>query len=231
MATGTERPQILAIPRDIVYPARMQQVDAASIVPSVRDLLQVLSTRRRNLALVALIPTEKPAEEAARLAELNVSAFAAVEPGPSLAEAARATKTVPSLLLGAAGAKEALLLARQHGADGVCLDALLPVDGWDRLAQTARTMRMVPLALAADAAGVEAAVKVGARAILIRAASAEVAIELAAKAPRALTLVAQVEGLDADGLRALHGKVDAAIVPPALHASRGFAELVAEVDP
>ena len=209
----------------------MQQVDAASIVPSVRDLLQVLSTRRRNLALVALIPAEKPAEEAARLAELNVSAFAAVEPGPSLAEAARATKTVPSLLLGAAGAKDALLLARHHGADGVCVDALLPVDAWDRLAQTARTMRMVPIAFAADGAGVEAAVKLGARAILIRASSAAAVVELASKAPRALTLVAQVEGLDADGLRALQGKVDAAVVPPALHASPGFAALVAEVDP
>jgi hypothetical protein len=46
-----------------------------------------------------------------------------------------------------------------------------------------------------------------------------------------MTLVAQVEELDADGLRALQGKVDAAVVPPSLHASRGFAELVAEVDP
>ena len=209
----------------------MQQVDAASIVPSVRDLLQAVSTRRRNLALVAVIPSERAAEEAARLAELNVSAFSAAEPGPSLAETARATKTVPSLLLGAAGTKEALLLARQHGADGVCVDALLPVEAWDRLAQSARTMRMVPIALAADAAGVDAAVKLGARAILIRVGSAEAAVELAARAPRGLTLVAQVEGLDADGLRALQGKVDAAVVPPALHASRGFAELVAEVDP
>ncbi len=36
---------------------------------------------------------------------------------------------------------------------------------------------------------------------------------------------------DADAVRALAGKVDAAVVPPGVHASAGFAELVAEVDP
>ncbi len=209
----------------------MQDVDVSTIVPSTRDLLQAITTRRRNLALVGLIAGDRAAEEAARLADLNVSAFAGVEPGPALSLAARATKTVPSLLLGAVGERDAVLAARQHGADGVCVDASLPLAAWDKLAQTARTMRMVPLALATDAAGVEAAVKTGARGIVIRAGSAGAVLELAARAPRGLTLVGHVEDMDADALRALVGKVDAAVVPPALHAAAGFADLVAEVDP
>jgi hypothetical protein len=209
----------------------MQDVDVGTIVPSTRDLLQVLSTRRRNLALLGLIGGERPAEEAARLADLNVSAFAALEPGPALALVARATKTVPSLCLGASGAREGLLAARQHGADGVSIDARLPLDEWDRLAKIARTMRMLPIALAVDAASLDAAVKAGARAILLQATSAADVVELAGRAPRGVTLVGHVEGADADALRALAGKVDAAVVPPAVHTARGFAELVADVDP
>jgi hypothetical protein len=209
----------------------MHDVDVGSIVPSTRDLLQVLSTRRRSLALLALIGAERPAEEAARLADLNVSAFAAVTPGPALALAARATKTVPSLCLGAAGDREALLAARQFGADGVCIDARLPLDTWDKLAKIARTMRMVPLALAFDGASVRAAVDVGARAVVLSAASAGEIVELAGAAPRSLTLVGHVEGADAATLRALAGKVDAAIAPPNVHAGPGFAQLVADVDP
>ena len=46
-----------------------------------------------------------------------------------------------------------------------------------------------------------------------------------------MTLVAHVEGADAAALRALAGHVDAAVVPPAVHAAPSFAELVSEVDP
>lgn len=209
----------------------MQDVEVGSIVPSTRDLLQAVSTRRRNLALLGLIDAEKPAEEAARLADLNVSAFACMAPGPAMELVARATKTVPTLCLGATGEREQFLAARQSGADGVCVDASLPLADWDRHARTARTMRMLPLALASDAAGVEGAVKTGARAVLIRAASAAEIVALAGKAPKGMTVIGYVDGADADAIRALAGKVDAAVVPPALHASPAFAELVAEVDP
>ncbi|MFT3776448.1 MAG: hypothetical protein QM820_64735 [Minicystis sp.] len=209
----------------------MQHVDVGSIVPSTRDLLQVLGTRRRNLALVGLLGAERPAEEAARLADLNVSALACAEPGAAMALAARATKTVPTLSLGPAGERDHFLAARQFGADGVCIDGTLPLDAWDRLAKTARTMRMLPLALANDAAGIEGAMKAGARAILIRAASAEVVVDLAGRAPRSLILVGLVENADADAIRALSGKVDAAVVPASVHAAPSFADLVAEVDP
>lgn len=216
----------------------MQDVDVSTIVPSTRDLLQAITTRRRNLALLALIGGPGTAgsveDEAARLADLNVSAFAAAEPGPALALVAQATKTVPSLCLLAADDRQALLAARQYGADGVCIDASLPLDAWDHLAKVARTMRMLSIALACDEAGLVAAVKAGARAILLRAGSAEAVLALAARAPRGVTLVGHVdhvERADADALRALAGKVDAAVVAPALHAAADFAALVAEVDP
>jgi hypothetical protein len=138
---------------------------------------------------------------------------------------------VPSLCLGPAGDREALQAARLHGADGVTIDARLPLDDWDRLAKIARSMRMLPVALAVDAPSLEAAVKAGARAVLIQAPSAAELVALAAAAPRSLTLVGHVDTADADALRALKGKVDAAVVPPAVHAAKGFAELVADVDP
>src|SRR4051812_32380663 len=101
----------------------MAEVDVASIVPSTRDLLQVLSTRRKNHALVGVLRGDQAAADAARLDELNVSAFGSLEPGPAMLAGARATKTVPSLSLTIASSREAMLEARHFGADGVCIDA------------------------------------------------------------------------------------------------------------
>lgn len=219
----------------------MSEFDIRQIVPSTRDLLQVLSTRRRNLALVGEIGAERAAEEAARLDEANVSAFAFAEAGAAMTDGARATRTVPSLCLGAIATREDCQRARFHGADGVCIEASLPATEWDGLAKIARGMRMLPLALARTEADVELATKAGARAIVLRAGTAAEVLALAAKAPRNVTLVADValqEGAarsgsaaDADALRALAGKVDSAVVPPPVHTSAGFADLVGEVDP
>ncbi|AUX46021.1 hypothetical protein SOCE26_075240 [Sorangium cellulosum] len=209
----------------------MPDFNAGSIVPSTRDLLQVLSTRRKNMALVGLVGSETPEEDAARLNELNISALAFAEAGLAMQVAARATKTVPSLCLARVGDRDGALSARYYGADGVCIDATLPLDDWDRLAKGARTMRMLPLALAEGQDGAEAAVKAGARAVLVRGASAEVVIATVASLPRTLTVVAEVLSADADALRRLVGHVDAAIVPPAVHTAKDFPALVAEVDP
>ncbi|WP_437671374.1 hypothetical protein [Sorangium sp. So ce131] len=209
----------------------MPDFNAGSIVPSTRDLLQVLSTRRKNMALVGLVGSETPEEDAARLNELNISALAFADAGVAMQVAARATKTVPSLCLARVGDRDGALAARYYGADGVCIDATLPLDDWDRLAKGARTMRMLPLALAEGKEGAEAAVKAGARAVLVRGASAEVVIETVAALPRTLTVVAEVLSADADALRRLAGHVDAAIVPPAVHKAKDFPALVAEVDP
>jgi hypothetical protein len=225
----------------LVYRAGMSEFDVRQIVPSTRDLLQVLSTRRRNLALVGEIGPERAAEEAARLDDANISAFAFAEAGPALTAGARATKTVPSLCLAAVATREDCQRARFHGADGVCIDVALPAVEWDALAKVARGMRMLPLALARSEADVDLAMKAGARAIVLRAATAADVAALAQKAPRSVTLVADVAAqedgsraastADADALRALAGKVDSAVVPPGVHASAGFADLVAEVDP
>lgn len=209
----------------------MTQVDVGSIVPSTRDLLQVLSTRRKSTALVALLDADRAADEAARLHELNVSAFALAEPGPAMSLCARATKTVPTLCLASAADREDFLRARFFGADGVCIDASLPLDEWDRRAKSARMTRMLPLALALDAAGVEGAIKAGAKALLVRAASAEELLALIGNVPRSMTLVAEITGADAVGLRKLKGLVDAALVPASVHTSAEMADLVAELDP
>jgi hypothetical protein len=209
----------------------MMDFDVGSIVPSTRDLYQVIATKKRSLALVGLLGPERAAEEAARLYDLDVSAFAFAEPGPAMQLGARATKTVPSLCLLPVTEKDPCLAARFYGADGVCVDASLPLDDWDRLAKQVRTMRMLPIAFASDAASADAAVKAGARVVLVRAASVAEAIELAKPLPRALTLVAEIPGADADALRALVSHFDAAIVPPGVHSAKGYADLVAEVDP
>ncbi|HSN97826.1 MAG TPA: hypothetical protein VLS89_05990, partial [Candidatus Nanopelagicales bacterium] len=127
--------------------------------------------------------------------------------------------------------REATIAARRFGADGVCVDALLPAGEWDRVAKGARAMRMLALALARDEAGVKAAVQAGARAILLRAESVEAAREAARAAPRGVIVVAEVAGADADGLRALVGQVDAAVVPAEVHRAPGFAALAADLDP
>jgi indole-3-glycerol phosphate synthase len=209
----------------------MLNFDAGAIVPSTRDLLQVTSTRRKSMALLGLVTAESPAEDAARLHELNVSALAFVEAGPPMQLAARATKTVPSLCLSRVLDRDSVQSARYHGADGVCIDATLPLDEWDRLAKLARTMRMLPLAYAESAEGAAGAVKVGARAVLVHGASVEAALATIEALPKGLTVIAEVPSADAAALRRLVGYVDAAIVPPEVHASSEFPALVSEVDP
>jgi hypothetical protein len=219
----------------------MSEVDVRQIVPSTRDLLQVLSTRRRNLALVGEIGPEGAAVEATRLDEANVSAFAFADAGDAMTDGARATKTVPSLCLGAVATREDCQRARFFGADGVCIDVALPPAEWDALAKIARAMRMLPLALVRTEADVELAMKAGARALVLRADTAAAVLVLANRVPRTVTLVADVaqqdgasrlaSAADAEALRALSGKVDSAVVPAAVHAAAGFADLVAEVDP
>jgi indole-3-glycerol phosphate synthase len=209
----------------------MLNIDVGSIVPSTRDLLQVIATRKKSLALVALLGDARPAEEAARLHELNVSALAFAEAGTSMQLAARATKTVPTLCLAPVTDRDGCLAARFHGADGVSIDGSMPLDDWDKVAKIARTMRMIALASASTGPGVESAVKAGARALLLRAETAAEALALAAAAPRSLCVVAEIAAVDLAGLRSLAGHVDAVIVPPSAHADRAFPEFVADVDP
>ena len=219
----------------------MSELDVAQIVPSTRDLLQVLATRRKSLALVGELGEGRAAEEAARLHEVNVSAFAFAAPSSAMTDGARATKTVPSLSLAPVATREDIQRARFFGADGVCIDVALPPTEWDALAKIARGMRMLPLGLVRTTADVELAAKAGPRALVLRAETAAAVLALALQIPRSVTLVADVateengarvaSAADAAALRALAGKVDSAVAPPSVHAAAGFEDLVAEVDP
>ncbi len=219
----------------------MSELDVAQIVPSTRDLLQVLATRRRNLALVGELGAERTAEEAARLHEANVSAFAFAAADAAMTSGARATKTVPSLSLAPVATREDCQRARLFGADGVCIDVALPPAEWDALAKVARGMRMLPLGLVRTDADIDLAAKAGPRALVLRAETAAAVLALALKIPRTVTLVADIateengvrvaSAADPVALRSLVGKVDSAVVPGAVHAAPGFEDLVAELDP
>ncbi|MBK8254366.1 MAG: hypothetical protein IPK82_17070 [Polyangiaceae bacterium] len=193
------------------------------------------------MALVGELLSSEAAAEALRLHDANVSALAFSESSHAMRRAAEATKTVPSLSLSAVASREDCQAARFYGADGVCIQTGLSAADWDALAKVARGMRMLPLALVRTEADLEAAMKAGARAVVISAPTAAEVLALSQKAPKSATLVADLayyEGLlrtrsaaDADGLRALVGKVDSAVVPPSVHSDASFADLVQEVDP
>ncbi len=193
--------------------------DLSRIVPSTRDLFGALATRRRGLALV----TEcDGADAAGRLDALEVRALAHPSGGPAMRQAATATLALPMLLLAPLDDALACQRARFFGADGVCLRDV-------GLAKTAQSMRMMALGWAADAGAAAAAVAAGARAVLVHAAFAEVE-RAAAQLPAPTLLVAQLTDPSADRLRALAGRVDAAVVPRDIHASKGFAALLDELD-
>lgn len=207
----------------------MAKVDVGTIVPSTRDLFQAISTRRKSLALVARLDPSSPAEDAARLDDIGVAAFALDAPGPAMTLAAQATKTAPMLLMQPVTNQEECQIARYYGADGVAV-AAEDVE-LKSLADTARAMRMQAFPLASSAEGAARVVgEVKARALILRARSAAEIVEFAGS-NRGITIIADVESADAGALRALLGQVDAAIVPPSVHAAPGFAELVAELCP
>jgi indole-3-glycerol phosphate synthase len=218
-----------------------RQFDVRHIVPSTRDLLQALSTRRNNLAIIGEISSGDPAAEARRLDEANVSALAFAAADSAMLDGASAIKNAPVLCLSLVTTRKDCQRARFFGADGVCIDVAMPPDQWDLLAKAARAMRMLPVALARTAEQVDGAMKAGARALLLRAGSLEEVTALASKLPRHVTLIADIAGEEDSGrvaskmsdadVRGLARKVDSAILPPAVHASAGFGDLVAEVDP
>jgi indole-3-glycerol phosphate synthase len=209
----------------------VSRVDVASIVPSTRALLQVLATRRQKLAVVALVDEADAAQDAARLDELSVSAFACAAPGLAMTAVAAATRSVPLLSLAEVADADGALAARARGADGVCVARGLDAARWEAAATAARSTRMLPLATVASKADLDLAIAAGARAALLRAQSVEEAIGWAAAAPRTLTLLAAIEGASLDALRALEKHADAVLIGPALHHAPAFAAFVAAVDP
>lgn len=199
------------------------------IVPSTRDLLQVIATRKRSLSVVALIDGDDPAAEAKRLTELDVSAFAVFDAGPAAAAIAQATKTVPTLSLHAVTERQEALRARFFGCDGACVD-VGQAAVWDEVASLVRMTRMLPVARAMSKEAAAAASAFGARAVLIEGDLALV-LEAAKLLPKNVAVIAAPTAVDAETLRALVGVVDAALVLPSVHQAKGFSDLVHELDP
>jgi hypothetical protein len=221
-------------------------VDVGTITPATRDLLQALSTRKKSLALAALLDDEqRPEDEAARLDEIGAPAFAFAVAAESMQRAARSTKSVPALCLAPLRERQACLEARWFGADGVCIDGALSADAWASLAGDARSTRMMALGFARDAVEATRAVAAGARGLLVApspsapAAGAtgqgwagvlQVVDSVLAAVSRGTLVVVHVEGADAELLRALRGRADAAVVPAAVHRGDAFAGLLAELE-
>lgn len=207
----------------------MANVDTGSIVPSTRDLFQAISTRRKSLALIAELDPERAAEDAKRLDDLGVAAFAMSEPGPAMALAARATRSVPMLLLAPVTGAQECQIARYYGADAVAIGAGdVEIKS---LADTARSMRMQAFPLAGDAAAAGKVVaEIRARALLFKASTAAEIVAFARATP-GVTIIAAPALIDAGALRELVGHADAVLVPSSIHAAPGFAELALELSP
>jgi hypothetical protein len=198
------------------------------IVPSTRDLLRVLTTKRKSLALVALLDEGDAAAEAERLDALDVAAFACSETGPAMAAAAAATRSPAMLALALATDVDACHRSRFFGADGVCL---APSSPWSELADAAKATRMVPIARVSSVAEAQQAAALGARAVVLLADEPTLFADAARVLPRNVTLVAWLAAPTAETLRVLLGVADAAIVPAALHRAADFADLLRELDP
>lgn len=198
------------------------------IVPSTRDLLRVLTTKRKSLALVALLEEGDAAAEAKRLDGLDVTAFACLETGPAMAAAAAATRSPAMLALAMASERDACLRSRFFGADGVCL---APGPAWSELADAVAATRMVAVARVTSVAEAQRAAELGARVVVLSADEPASIAEAARLLPRNVTLVAWLAAPSADTLRALLGVADAAIVPASQHRAADFADLLRELDP
>lgn len=198
------------------------------IVPSTRDLLRVLTTKRKSLALVALLDEADAEAEARRLDALDVAAFACLETGPAMASAAAATRSPALLALALATERDACLRSRFFGADGVCL---APDAAWSELADAVKATRMVAVARVSTLAEAQQAAELGARVVVLAADGPALVADVARALPRNVTLVAWLAAPTAEALRVLLGVADAAIVPAALHRAADFADLLRELDP
>jgi hypothetical protein len=200
-------------------------VDVASLVPSSRDFLQTIASRRKCLALIPLV--DRP-DDARSMAEQGVRAFAissASVAGPVISVA---VGTCPLLLLGAVASPDDTLRARATGADAVVVAG--EGAAWEALAKHVRSTRMAPLAIAEDVESALAAATTPAKGILLRGADPSHVLAMAAKVS-SLRIVAHLPAADETALRALRGKVDAAIVESDLYLSTSFATLHEELDP
>ena len=202
-------------------------IDIASIVPSVRDFLQAIATRRKRLALVPLV---ERADEARALAEAGVTAFAVLAPSDGMRAVSSAIASAPLLSLAPVETEGDALTARAAGADAVILPAGADAARWDALAKHVRTTRMAALGCATDRASAELCAKTAAKGVYLPVSGVA---EVSAIMPvlGSLRVIAKLPSADETTLRGLRGLVDAAIVESDLYLSTSFESLREELDP
>jgi hypothetical protein len=202
-------------------------LDIASIVPSVRDFLQAIGTRKKRLALVPLV---ERVDEAHMLGEAGVTAFAVMAPSEGMRAVSAAIGSTPLLSLAPITTEREGLAARAAGADAVIIPMATDAKSWDTMAQNARLTRMAALAGVTDVSTAEICAKTAAKGVYLELGSiAEVA--RAMKLLGSQRVLVKLPSVDEAALRALRGVVDAVIVESDLYLSTSFESLREELDP
>jgi hypothetical protein len=201
-------------------------IDVAAIVPSNRDFLQAVASRRKRLVLVPLV---ERVDDAEALVNQGVTAFAVSGPGDVMRAVSSAVGTSPILSLAAVATPDDALEARASGADGVVVVAS-DAGEWEAIARHVRSTRMAPLAMVEDVESALLAATTVAKGVYLTTSEVGSIPAIVAKIA-SLRLVVRVPAADEMVLRALRGVVDAAIVESDLFLSTSFATLHEELDP
>lgn len=203
----------------------MASIDVSNLVPSARDFLQAIATRRKRLALVPLVES---VEDARRVTGAGVAAIAVAAPGDVAREIARTVGGTPVILLQPVASSDDALVARASGADAV---VVAPDAGFEALAKSAQSTRMAVLAFATDHDSARRAAATGAKALVLHIYGVEPVASVLQPLEPTLRVLVHVPAADEKALRALRGKVDAAIVESELFLSTSFETLREELDP
>ena len=202
-------------------------LDIASIVPSVRDFLQAIGTRKKRLALVPLV---ERVDEAHTLGEAGVTAFAIPAPSEGMRSVSAAIGSAPLISLTPIATERDGLAARAAGADAVIIPVGADAKSWDAMAQNARLTRMAALAGVTDLPSVEIGAKTAAKAVYLQLDSVA-DVRFAMKLLGSQRVLVKLPSVDEATLRALRGVVDAVIVESDLYLSTSFESLREELDP
>jgi hypothetical protein len=202
-------------------------IDVASIVPSTRDFLQAIATRRKCLALVPLV---ERADDARAMADVGVAAVAVFGGGEEVGAISASVGALPLISLSPVANDEDALAARASGADAVVVEAHDGPATWDAVAKRARSTRMAVLGMATDGPSAERVAKTAAKAVYLKIGATSELPALMAKIG-SLRILAHLPSADEATLRALRGVVDAAIVESDLYLSTSFESLREELDP
>jgi hypothetical protein len=187
--------------------------------PSTRDLLQVLATRRRAVAVIAQVPADRP-DDVVHALRADVSAVAFDGEGPDLAHVARHRPA--TLCLVPALSREQAWAARMAGADGIVVPACATEEEALSTLDAARRTHMLAAIDVADAGEVASALATSPRAVLLADRT------LVDRFPPPVVAIVRAAG--ADDARALRGLADAALLAPEATLETDFSSLVQELE-